>query len=319
MGSAQISQGQSAYHVHPNGLLDKLVMQRRGEGNGDGDVAWRNFLMRGHAIRNQATPLRQDLVSQHMFKSSWRCVSHQSTFGRPVSPAAFITCVQPLWRSSRSTDSRSWRRELAHLEELSLETTAKGTETCAFFPNVCIEFQETPMKSPSESANCQSFHQSNQSSVTIIWRSLSYPACTLNHLNFHIFATCHHPGKWKHLSKICLPTNKWRASIWRAFPDSPRCGKPSNIPIFNASLVEPLAVAHLSRDSLGPWDSLLAKHQELHLFGLDRYRYQMSPVGVFRRFIWLVVPANEMRCVALTTWLFHKKYASTDPSPIYLK
>ena len=130
MGSAQISQGQSAYHVHPNGLLDKLVMQRRGEGNGD--VAWRNFLMRGHAIRNQATPLRQDLVSQHMFKSSWRCVSHQSTFGRPVSPAAFITCVQPLWRSSRSTDSRSWRRELAHLEELSRETTAKGTETCAF-------------------------------------------------------------------------------------------------------------------------------------------------------------------------------------------
>lgn len=63
MGSAQISQGQSTYHVHPNGLLDKLVMQQMGGGEwGSGCLLeemhkWEDIMT---TTCQHATPLHQD-------------------------------------------------------------------------------------------------------------------------------------------------------------------------------------------------------------------------------------------------------------------
>ena len=89
-----------------------------------------------------------------------------------------------------------------------------------------IEFQETPMKSPSESANCQSFHQSNQSLANK--NDLEIPF--LPHLYLEpsqsvplLFATCHHPDKWKHLSKSSHNIQS------RAIPIIPLETKPPNI------------------------------------------------------------------------------------------
>ena len=62
MGSAQISQGQSTYHVHPNGLLDKLVMQQIGGGEwGSGCLLeemhkWEDIMNNNMPTCNPSTP-----------------------------------------------------------------------------------------------------------------------------------------------------------------------------------------------------------------------------------------------------------------------
>lgn len=127
-----------------------------------------------------------------------------------------------------------------------------------------IEFQETPMKSPSESANCQSFHQSNQSSANK--NDLEIPF--LPHLYLEpsqsvplLFATCHHPDKWKHLSKISHNIQS------RAVPIIPLETKPPNIYHLKISFAVTTPNPWFPSE---PWDPQLAKHQELHLFGLRK-------------------------------------------------
>ena len=142
------------------------------------------------------------------------------------------------------------------------------------------------MKSPSESANCQSFHQSNQSLANK--NDLEIPF--LPHLYLEpsqsvplLFATCHHPDKWKHLSKSSHNIQS------RAIPIIPLETKPPNIYHLKISFAE-------TRDSLQNLGTPnLPNTRNFTFLAFGRYGNTMR---FQRRFI--LVPAKEMRYVALT-------------------
>ena len=128
MGSTQICQGQGTNHIDADGLLmhggrnqpvaasDWRPVTRGGKCM---SVAWKDssYMVSGHFKCNYMILIiiilevqtHQEVFSffAHMptglqfptgQTDSWRCVSHQSTFGRPVSPAAFILgCSRLNW------------------------------------------------------------------------------------------------------------------------------------------------------------------------------------------------------------------------------